>query len=97
MVRAAIHGADPNWGRILMAMGNAGVDLELGRVNVTCNGIAVCRFGVAASFDAARAARAMDREAVAIEVDLQVGRAEATMLTCDLTEEYVHFNSAYTT
>lgn len=97
LVRAAVHGADPNWGRILMAMGNAGVDFDVNRVNITCNGVAVCRFGVAASFDAGQAARAMDRDAITIEVDLQVGRAEATMLTCDLTEEYVHFNSAYST
>lgn len=97
LVRSAIHGADPNWGRILMAMGNAGVDFDLARVQVTCNGIAVCRFGVAASYDPARAARAMDRDAVRIDVDLQVGRAAVTMLTCDLTEEYVRFNSAYTT
>lgn len=97
LVRAAVHGADPNWGRILMAMGNAGVDFEINRVNISCNGIAVCRFGVAASFDAGQAARAMDREAITIEVDLQVGRTSATVLTCDLTEEYVHFNSAYST
>ncbi len=97
LVRAAVHGADPNWGRILMAMGNAGVDFDVNRVNITCNGIAVCRFGVAASFDPGQAARAMDRDAITIEVDLQAARAEATILTCDLTEEYVHFNSAYST
>ncbi len=97
LVRAAVHGADPNWGRVLMALGNAGVDFDPARVMVSCNGIAVCRFGVAASFDRGQAARAMDRDAVTIDVDLQVGRAEATVLTCDLTEAYVHFNSAYTT
>ncbi|MBY5163793.1 bifunctional glutamate N-acetyltransferase/amino-acid acetyltransferase ArgJ [Nitriliruptoria bacterium AS10] len=97
LVRAAIHGADPNWGRILMAMGNADADFDPARVQVTCNGIAVCRFGVAASFDRGQAARAMDRDAVTIEIDLQLGRASATLLTCDLTEDYVHFNSAYTT
>ena len=97
LVRAAIHGADPNWGRILMAMGNAGVDFEPSRVHVTCAGITVCRFGAATAFDRGRAARAMQADRVAIDIDLQAGRSRATYLTCDLSEEYVHFNSAYTT
>ena len=97
LVRAAIHGADPNWGRILMAMGSAGVAFDPRRVTVTCAGFTVCRFGVAASFDRGQVAAAMDRAVVDIGVDLGSGEASATMLTCDLTPEYVRFNAEYTT
>jgi glutamate N-acetyltransferase / amino-acid N-acetyltransferase len=97
LVRAAIHGADPNWGRILMALGNAGVDFDPRRVSVTCGGITVCRFGVAASFDHAQAQIAMQRPEVEIGVDMGTGDARATVLTCDLTPEYVRFNAEYTT
>ncbi|MFA9445593.1 bifunctional glutamate N-acetyltransferase/amino-acid acetyltransferase ArgJ [Egicoccus sp. AB-alg6-2] len=97
LVRAAIHGGDPNWGRILMAMGNAGVEFDPRRVTVRCGGITVCRFGVAASFDRGQAAAAMRKPEVTIEVDLGTGAASATVLTCDLTPEYVRFNAEYTT
>jgi glutamate N-acetyltransferase / amino-acid N-acetyltransferase len=97
LVRAAIHGADPNWGRILMALGGAGVDLDADRVSVSCGGVTLCRFGVATSFDRGRAAAAMAGDEVEIAVDLHVGRHAATVLTCDLTPEYVRFNAEYTT
>jgi glutamate N-acetyltransferase / amino-acid N-acetyltransferase len=97
LVRAAIHGADPNWGRILMALGSAGVDFDPDRVSVTCAGITVCRFGVAASFDRGQAAAAMAKPEIEIVVGLGTGRHEATVLTCDLTPEYVRFNAEYTT
>ncbi len=97
LVRAAIHGADPNWGRILMAMGTAGVAFDPRRVSVTCGGITVCRFGVAASFDRGQVAAAMDRPVVELGADVGSGDAAATVLTCDLTPEYVRFNAEYTT
>jgi glutamate N-acetyltransferase / amino-acid N-acetyltransferase len=97
LVRAALHGADPNWGRILMAMGGAGVDFDPARVSVTCGGVTVCRFGVAATFDAGQASAAMARDEVEIGIDLASGQARATVLTCDLTPEYVRFNAEYTT
>ena len=97
LVRAAIHGGDPNWGRILMAMGNAGIDFEPRRVSVSCGEVMVCRFGVATAFDRGLAAAAMSHDEVSITVDLGVGSASATMLTCDLTPEYVRFNAEYTT
>jgi glutamate N-acetyltransferase / amino-acid N-acetyltransferase len=97
LVRAAIHGADPNWGRIIMALGNAGVHLDPRRVSITCAGITVCRFGVATVFDRGQAATAMSRPEVEIGIDVGAGRSSATVLTCDLTPEYVRFNSEYTT
>jgi glutamate N-acetyltransferase / amino-acid N-acetyltransferase len=97
LVRAAIHGADPNWGRVLMALGNAGVAFDPRRIGITFGGVTVCRFGVAASFDHGQARSAMDKPQVAIDIDLGAGDAAATVLTCDLTPEYVRFNAEYTT
>ena len=97
LFRAAIAGGDPNWGRVLAAMGAGPVRFEPERVTVTFGGVTVCRFGVAASFDRGQAATAMRRREVDVAVDLGAGRAEATFLTCDLTHEYVTINAEYTT
>jgi glutamate N-acetyltransferase / amino-acid N-acetyltransferase len=97
LFRAAVHGADPNWGRILAAMGASGVDFQPARVHVRCGGITVCRFGTAASFDRGQAAAALGRSEVEFEVDLGVGQHSATLLTADLTPEYVAENAYYTT
>jgi glutamate N-acetyltransferase / amino-acid N-acetyltransferase len=97
LFRAALHGGDPNWGRILAAMGGADVDFEPARVAVTCGGVTVCRFGVATSFDVGQAAAAMSRPTVDIGIDLGVGDAAVTYLTGDLSREYVTINADYTT
>ncbi len=95
--RCALAGADPNWGRILSAMGTSGVLFDPDRVHVTIGGIAVCRFGVATSFDRGQAATAMSKPYVEIDVDLGMGTGTATTLGADLTPEYITFNTEYTT
>jgi glutamate N-acetyltransferase / amino-acid N-acetyltransferase len=97
LFRAAVHGADPNWGRILAAMGGAGVAFDPGRVSVSCGRVMVCRFGTATAFDAGQAAAALSGSEVSIEVDLGLGRHEATLLCADLTPQYVADNAYYTT
>lgn len=97
LVRAALHGADPNWGRILMALGNAEVALDPSRVTVRCAGTTVCRDGMAVAFDRVAVANAMGADEVEIVIDVAAGNASATVLTCDLTPEYVRFNAEYTT
>lgn len=97
LVRAAIHGADPNWGRILMAMGSAQVGFDPRRVQVTIAGTTVCRNGVGVTFDRDALGETMRRDLVEILVDVDQGGATVTMLTCDLTPEYVRFNAEYTT
>jgi glutamate N-acetyltransferase/amino-acid N-acetyltransferase len=97
LVRTAIAGGDPNWGRILAAMGAGPVRFEPRRVSVAFGGVTVCRFGVAAFFDRGRAAAALRGPDVEVTVDLGAGRAEASFLTCDLTHEYVTINAEYTT
>jgi glutamate N-acetyltransferase/amino-acid N-acetyltransferase len=97
LVRTAVAGGDPNWGRILAAMGAGPVRFEPRRVSVSFGGVTVCRFGVTASFDRGQAAAALRGAEVEVTIDLGAGRAEAAFLTCDLTHEYVTINAEYTT
>lgn len=97
LFRTALRGADPNWGRVLAAMGSTDADFDPDRVAVSFGGITVCRFGVATAFDRGQAAAAMSKDEVQVTIDCNVGDAEATLLTAELTPEYVRFNSEYTT
>ena len=97
LFRAALHGADPNWGRILSAMGLTDVDFEPARVSVSIGDVQVCRFGTATAFDRGRAAAAMERDWVDIVVNVGAGTSSATFLTADLTPDYVAMNAYYTT
>ena len=97
LFRAALHGGDPNWGRILAAMGASDVPFDPERVTISCGGVTVCRFGVAAAFDPGQAATAMARPQVDISVDLGMGPAGATFLVGDLSRDYVTINADYTT
>jgi glutamate N-acetyltransferase / amino-acid N-acetyltransferase len=97
LFRAALHGADPNWGRILAAMGAAGVPFDPTRVSVSCGKVMVCRFGMATAFDRGQAAAALSGPEVTVTVDLGAGAHEATMLCADLTPQYVADNAYYTT
>jgi glutamate N-acetyltransferase/amino-acid N-acetyltransferase len=97
LVKTAIHGADPNWGRIVVAVGNAGVEIDPMAVSVSVAGTALLRKGKPVKFNAKSVSRAMTAPDVRVEVDMGLGRAEATCWSSSLTEEYVRFNSAYTT
>ncbi len=97
LFRAAVHGADPNWGRVLAAMGASDIRFDPRRVQVRFQDVTVCRFGSAVLFDRGNLAARMARPTVLIEVDLGVGDASATMLTADLTPAYVAENAYYTT
>lgn len=97
LVRSALHGADPNWGRMLAAMGATTVAFDPDRVTITCGGITVCRYGVAATFDRGQAVAAMSKAEVEVVIDLGATGAEATLLTADLSPAYVAENAYYTT
>jgi len=97
LVKTALAGGDPNWGRILAAMGAGPVRFELERVVVSFGPVTVCRFGVAASFDQGLAAQQLKGSDVHLTVDLGLGEAEAVFLTCDLTADYIRINAEYTT
>jgi glutamate N-acetyltransferase/amino-acid N-acetyltransferase len=97
LVKCAVYGNDPNWGRILCAIGNTPVHLDEGRVALWINGQKLVAGGVTTGFDAAAASQAMRSPAVMIEVDLGLASGQATALGCDMTPDYVTFNADYTT
>jgi glutamate N-acetyltransferase / amino-acid N-acetyltransferase len=97
LVRTAIAGGDPNWGRILAAMGAGQVGFDPDAVDVSFGAVTVCQGGVVAAFDPALAAAALEGDEVDLRIDLHAGPAQATVLTCDLTHGYVTINADYTT
>lgn len=96
LVKSAVHGRDPNWGRILSAVGQAGVVADLSAVAIRLQGTTVYR-GAPVAFDADAVSQAMRGPDVRIEVDLAAGGAEGRAWGCDLTAEYVKINALYTT
>jgi glutamate N-acetyltransferase/amino-acid N-acetyltransferase len=94
LLKCALHGEDPNWGRILSALGTTSATFESDHVHVAINGVWVCRGG---GVGEPREFVDMSGRRVHIEVDLGAGAYDATILTNDLTADYVHENSAYAT
>lgn len=97
LVKTALFGRDANWGRVAMAAGKSGADMDPAELAITFAGIEVCRAGGAVPFEEAAALEALSADEVSIDVDLGVGDARATLLTCDLTYEYVRINGEYRT
>ena len=94
LVKTALFGGDPNWGRILAAVGTTTATFDPDAVDVAVNGVWVCRAGTAA---ADRSLVDLTPVEVDIEIALHTGAAEATVWTNDLSHAYVHENSAYST
>ena len=97
LVKTAAFGNDPNWGRILCAMGYAGVDFDPERARVSLCGTDIYGSGAGLAYDASKLSAAMQAEEMAIDIDLAMGSAAAEIFTCDLTYEYVRLNAEYTT
>lgn len=94
LLKCAIFGGDPNWGRVLAATGTAEAHFDPANVDVKLNGIQVCK--ASAPFEDRNLVN-FDKRLVEIEINLNVGKRSATILTNDLTHDYVHENSAYAT
>jgi glutamate N-acetyltransferase/amino-acid N-acetyltransferase len=94
LFKCAVFGEDPNWGRVLASIGTTTATFDVYEVDVTFNGVQVCRAGQA--FEDPAQVR-FDGRAVHVLVDLHAGPATATIRTNDLTTAYVHENSAYST
>jgi glutamate N-acetyltransferase/amino-acid N-acetyltransferase len=97
LVKTAWAGADPNWGRILAAVGRSGVDINPERVSIQIGDQTVCRNGVGCVFDEKRAHQALAKSRSQIRVQLGRGRGSTAFLTTDLTAEYVRINADYST
>ena len=97
LVKSAIHGNDPNWGRLMAALGRTGAYIEESKTDLFINDIFMLNNGTPVPYYEDAVSRSLDQEEVSIKLVLNVGEASATAWTCDLSEEYVTFNSEYTT
>ena len=99
LVKAAVHGADANWGRVLCAMGYSGAAFDQGTVDVAFSSdeghIDVFLQGVPVNFDEDRALKILSRDVIHIEIDMHQGDVSAKAWGCDLTKEYVAINGDY--
>ncbi len=98
LVKTALAGADPNWGRILGAAGKCGVAFDPNRADIYVNGVQVCSGGMRADFDEAPVQKSMEAEDVEIEFRLHGhGNGRSVAWTCDFTESYIRINADYRT
>jgi len=98
LVKTAVAGSDPNWGRILSSAGTAGAPFDPRRVDIDLQGCAVCREGVAADFDESELKEKLGAAECRIRFTIRGrGRGRARFWTCDLTEDYIRINASYRT
>jgi glutamate N-acetyltransferase/amino-acid N-acetyltransferase len=98
LVKTAIAGSDPNWGRVLAAAGYSGIKFDPRKTDIFMQGIAVCRSGLAADFSEAELTRKLDESECLVRFVIRGGgKGRARFWTCDLTEEYIRINASYRT
>ena len=97
LFKTAMFGMDANWGRILMALGNAPIKINPEKVDVSFGGLKVAKAGCAVEFSEAKALGLLKRKEVEVEINLNLGKAEATVFTSDLSYDYVKINASYRT
>jgi len=98
LVKTAVAGADPNWGRVLSAAGNAGVAFDPARTDIHLQGVLVCRGGLAAPFSEPELKQKLDTPECEIRLAIRgIGKGSARFWTCDLTEGYIRINASYRT
>jgi glutamate N-acetyltransferase/amino-acid N-acetyltransferase len=98
LVKTAVAGSDPNWGRIICAAGNAGIDFDPAKVQITLQSVPVCKNGLAAPFDEEGLKAKLDAPDCLISFQLRgTGKGMATFWTCDFTDGYIRINGSYRT
>ena len=97
LVKTAVHGGDPNWGRVIMALGNSGVEVAEAKIDLYIGDVGVLKGGRVLPFSEESAVRALNQSEVTIRLHLNLDTASATAWGCDLSEEFVTINSEYTT
>jgi glutamate N-acetyltransferase/amino-acid N-acetyltransferase len=97
LVKAALHGSDPNWGRIMAALGRSGAEIDPSQIDLYLKELCLLKAGCLVPFDQAEARKKLSEAEVQIRVCLNLGKESATAWGCDLSEEYVTINSAYVT
>jgi glutamate N-acetyltransferase/amino-acid N-acetyltransferase len=97
LVKCAVHGADPNWGRIICAVGSCGVKLNPDKLSCKIGDITVFRNGKPTNFDAKAASAVISKKEHAITIDLGVGKYHDFCYGCDLSRDYITINADYHT
>jgi glutamate N-acetyltransferase/amino-acid N-acetyltransferase len=97
LVKTAVHGADPNWGRVLAAAGRSGAEMVEARIDLYLDHLCLVRDGIALPFDNSEAIAILKQDEVRFRLCLNLGEGQATAWGCDLTEEYIAINGDYTT
>ena len=97
LVKTAIHGEDANWGRILAAVGNAGIDFKPTETEISFGNVAILRKNYTIEFSEEAARQVLSQKEITIRVQLNGGPGSATFWTCDLSKEYVAINANYRT
>ncbi len=97
LVKAAVYGCDPNWGRILAAVGRSGVEVVESNIDLRIGDIPLVKGGTPLPFSKQDVVQVLEQSEIPITLNLNLGTASATAWGCDLTEEYVTINSKYTT
>jgi len=97
LVKTAVHGGDPNWGRVVCALGYSGAELALDRLHLTVGGLVVFERGAGVDVDLAAVRRAFEQPEIEIVANLGLGQGRSEAWGCDLSEEYVRINADYTT
>jgi glutamate N-acetyltransferase/amino-acid N-acetyltransferase len=97
LVKCAVHGADPNWGRIVCAIGSSGVKLDPAKLSCKIGDIFVFRNSKPTNFNANEVSRIISKKEHTITVDLNAGKFQDFCYGCDLSREYVHINADYHT
>lgn len=97
LVKTALYGSDPNWGRLMAAIGSSGIRIDPHRIDIYFGKLQVTRNGEPASYSEREAKRILEKKEIEIAIDLKQGRSGAKVYTCDLTPDYVNINSCYST
>jgi glutamate N-acetyltransferase/amino-acid N-acetyltransferase len=98
LVKTAVAGSDPNWGRVLSAAGNSGVAFDPSKTDIHMQGVPVCRGGLAAPFSEEELKRKLDAKDCEIRLTVRgKGKGSARFWTCDFTEDYIRINASYRT
>jgi glutamate N-acetyltransferase/amino-acid N-acetyltransferase len=97
LVKCAVHGGDPNWGRIICAAGSAGIKLNLNKLSCKLGNVTVFKNGAPVKFDAKKASKVISQTEHTITVDLGAGKASDFCYGCDLSKDYVRINADYHT
>jgi glutamate N-acetyltransferase/amino-acid N-acetyltransferase len=97
LVKTAVHGSDPNWGRIMAALGRSGAEVVESKIDLYIGSFCLVKAGLPLAYDPEEVVKVLASSEVPVRLELNLGTASATAWGCDLSEEYVTINSAYTT